>query len=144
MRRAMRRPRRVDLERFAVDLEDTGIGGQLGRDHLFELGLAVAVDARHADDLAGAHGEVDASQPSASMPVRRRRAGVAAVVGAPVLERTERVGPDHEAREPGAGLALDRDAREHGPSAPQDRDAVRAAEDLTEAMGDEHDAAALV
>ncbi len=116
-------------------------------DALRELGLAVATDARDAEDLTGAHGEVDALQ--------RRRATVALRLEPADLEdRTGRrhrrprrhrlqLAADHQARDLGR-RGLFRDELARVAAGAQHRDAIGDGEDLAELVGDEDHDLALV
>jgi hypothetical protein len=106
------------------------------RDRLGELVLPVALDARDADDLAGAHGQAHAVKPRPDRQAlhrehhalaRRRRRGL----------RSRGLAAHDRARHLRHRRA--RAERRHGPPAPQHGHRVGDRADLLELVGHEHD-----
>jgi hypothetical protein len=111
-------------------------------DRLDELGLAVAVDAGDADDLAGAGVQrepLDGLEPAVVGDVQVAHLEHRLLrVGGVLLHAQEHLATHHEAGQALLGRALARH-RLDGPAAPQHGDAVGDVEHLAELVGDEDD-----
>src|SRR5690606_619607 len=113
--------------------------------HLFQLELTVALDARHTDDLAGVDGEVDAvkrakARLGAKRDVIDRQNWLAR--GAVRMPFGGQVVSHHEPHQLLLGRVL-APAGSYHPAAPEDRDVVRDLEDLFELVSDDYDGVAL-
>ncbi len=114
---------------------------------LEQLRLAVAGDARDADDLAGAHLEADALDPGHTGAIAHAQAfdlehGCAGP-SRRLLDPEQDLAPDHQLGEllgRGLGRAPVRDHR----SLAHDRDVVGRGHDLAQLVGDQHDRSTLV
>jgi hypothetical protein len=124
-----------DRHRAALDLLQAG-------KRVDELRLAVAVDARDPDDLAGPNVEGDASHlldPAvvANVEVSHLEEDVAGVPGL-LLDAQENLASDHRARERLLGRACPRHSLDRLAAA-QHRDAIRDLQHLVQLVADEDD-----
>ena len=125
---------------------DLGAGVGITAQDLHQLGLAVAADPGDAQDLARAHGQVDAAQPFHPGPVHHPQAGDfqhrGAGPGRRLVHAQQHLAPHHQlgqllGRGPGGAQ------RCHHFAPPHDRHVVGDLHDLAQLVGDDDDRLAL-
>ena len=138
---------RVEVERLALEPHRPAGRRADAGEHLEELGLAVAGDAGDADDLAGAHRQVDGLQPRDALRVDEVE--VRAPRGPPGRALAGVFSTRSSTRRPtitsasSAGVVSAVTKRPHHLAAPHHADRVGHRHDLAELVGDEDDRLAL-
>ncbi len=136
-RATLARPQPPD--RRAVDRDRRGRRQQLAGQSRHQLALAIAADAGDADDLAGAHREVDRRIGSQRQPADHQPGGTGRRI---VRGDLRRIGTDHQPRQPLFGFVARIDLRDHATGAHHGAH-MRERADLVQLVADEQHAHAI-